>query len=234
MGSSVCTITVTRRPFMWAHAAENVLRQVLRPSLALIAIHGDYSGWDKFTKPVHAAGIPVLVVFVDASKSAGELTNEATTQAAEVAPDALVCKFDDDDYYGADYLQAMHSAWQAHPDAWVLGKSAYTVRYVGGVKDGKTDSDAGRIIDADGHCTAIAGSTFCIPADRWNRFDNFRYPNIGLGCDGALIQKASWIMSNIGIQHPQPFYHVENAGFELLRYLNVWHGHHWQRPEDYV
>ncbi len=232
MGISLCTITVSRRPFMWAHAAENVLRQTHKPALALLAIHGDYSGWDAFTKPIHDAGIPVLVAFVDAHKSAGELTNIATTQAAEYERESLVCKMDDDDYYGAEYLSAMGRAWRAHSDAWVLGRSAYTVRYVGGDKDGRTEEDAGRILDADGHAKALAGSTFCVPARLWNALGQLRYPDIGLGCDGEFIQQADRIARVHGVRDPMPFYHVE-AEFELRRYLNPMHGHHWQRPQDY-
>lgn len=234
MAAKVVTITVTRRPFMWAHAAENVLRQTLRPSLALIAIHGKYGGWDAFTKPIHESGIPVLVAFVDAHKSAGELTNEATTQAAEVVPDALICKFDDDDWYGSDYLSAMANAWESHPDAWLLGKSAYMVRYIGGVKDGRTESDAGRIADSDGHASSLAGSTFCVPAPLWNVLPSLRYPHIGLGCDGEFIQVADLLLRSRKIEPPMPFYHVESGEFFLQRFLNEWHGHHWQRPEDYA
>lgn len=234
VAARVATITVSRRPFMWAHAADNVLRQALRPSLSLLAIHGDYAGWDAFTKPVHAVGIPVLVAFIDARVSAGELTNMATTQAAEVAPDALICKFDDDDYYGADYLSEMRNAWAAHPDAWILGKSAYTVRYVGGAKHNKTESYEGRIKDEAGHASNLAGSTFCIPAPLWNVLPSLRYPHIGLGCDGEFVQQADRVARTKGVQDPMPFYHVSKGEFFLLRYLNAWHGHDWNRPEDYA
>lgn len=211
---------------MWPNVVENILRQSVRPSLCVMVTHGQLPVPEVFIDAMEDNHIEFIADTQPMSVSPGMLTNHAFNRAAR--KDILMCTMDDDDYYGADYLVSMRDAMQSHSDAWLLGKSAYTTRYVDGHKQGQTVYDKGRVIDTQGHCKSLAGPTICIPSKLWNLYPVFRYPDMGMGCDSLFVQQAA----RLARQSPDPIYHVEQGEFYLQRYTAPNHLHAWNDPRD--
>lgn len=214
---------------MWPNVVENILRQSARPSLCVLVTHGNLPVPDVFIDAMSEQSIEHICDSLHALVNPGVLTNHAFNHAADwCADDALMCTMDDDDWYGENYLDSMLKAYAEHPDAWLLGKSAYTTRYIGFRSDRPNVDDAGRIVDTQGHTKSLAGSTICVPSALWNAHSTLRFPDMGLGCDSEFIQTAARLSGT----DPAPIYHVPDAEFYLQRYAVPTHIHAWRDPRD--
>lgn len=230
----IVPVIVSRRPSMWQNVVDNILRQRVRPSFAVLVTHGMLPVPEVFVDAMEDNKIEFIADVRSADVSLGAVYNYAISRAvSDLCKEALISIWGDDDYYGADFTEAMQRAFEIHPDAWLLGKSAFATRYVGGRKDGRVVLYEGRIKRADGHCGSFSGATLVFRSSLWEQYPTFRYPDSGVAQDDVFIQRVALTYFNsTGIESLPPFYHVENGEFYAQRYADPAHGHLWTDPRD--
>lgn len=239
----LATVTVTKRPEMWQNVIDNILRQTRRPDYLVIVRHGT------FTYPVTETyallkqnRLQGICVAVPPNWSVGEVTNHAKNSAQIVLTDwsafewnpsaGWLCTWDDDDYYGANYLAEIERAANEHPDAWLLGVTEFPVRWIGGKRDGIIERHASGVIGANNSVRGMAGPTICVNAHEWRKHPQMRYPHIGVGCDSEFLQVVGNTFMREYPNEPVPIYHVPNAEFILQRYGDKAHLHDWVWQHD--
>lgn len=249
---SAAIVTVSRRPHMLPTWLDMILHQrqhCVKLIGVTLLLHADGpSIWNPPSEPgrriesrLKSAGMGVYFLQAPSRQTAGAITNTAMQLSVLWGADLMV-KFDDDDYYGPNYCEAMAAAWLREPEAWLLGKSQYLEQRTGGPSNGRRVI-AGILLPGPAEpgplrAEYIAGPTFVHPTAIWKQ-TGLRYPDIGLGCDGgyltALRQRfmrsysyASRAHIAPGEQPPWPIFHVEAADFVYQRYYDPAHQHAWQ------
>lgn len=225
---------VTRRPQMWQNVVDNIMRQTRRPDFVVIVAHGDLGDMSIFNPLNSEGGISFVTSHnpQDASLSAGDLTNSVKGFVAyHPFRTDWICSWDDDDFYGANYLAEIERAALAHPDAWILGKAQFPVRWLGGVRDGVTEQVTEAVYEND-RAVWVGGPTICVNAQVWREHPTVRYPDMGVGCDGLFLQATGDTFTR---EHPDqlpPIYHVPEAEFVLQRHAVAGHNHDWVWSKD--
>lgn len=115
---AITVVCVTRRPENLERIKTNFLRQVHPTKRLLIVIHGDREDWNQHL-------LSELEEFAEVLQAKDELTlGYCLNRAVENVTTRYWAKFDDDDYYGPNYLGDSFLPF-LYCNAGVVGKAAY-------------------------------------------------------------------------------------------------------------
>lgn len=219
----IVTVTATRRPHMWTNIVERLEAQVRKPDLSVVLLHGlDVSRFGNRSR--------YIIKSMPPSARLGEILNHGMELGAATGAD-LYCIWDDDDWYGPEYLAQVEAAYLAHPDAWLLGKHAYRTRWVD--EPGRAE-EFFAAPSADGRSHWLAGPTICVPELRRREHGLAYRTDLSGPVDSTLLQETA-VRWNKAVGNPEPytqfppFYSTGPDQFYLQRY-SAQHDHHWKCP----
>ncbi|KGP91104.1 hypothetical protein N780_17785 [Pontibacillus chungwhensis BH030062] len=206
----ITVITSTIREDMFDNLLANFLRQNVSPKELILILNSDSLDIDiyrekvKSYKSIHVEQRP-------SSTTLGECLNVASSKASY----ETIAKFDDDDYYGTDYLKQSLMDMEHH-HAGVVGKSTYYIYFEenGWLTLFQNGKENARIQTTK---TPLAGGTLVFKKG----ISSFPHLNKGedIGFQKACIQR--------GI----PLYSGSAEGYVLKRY-GLGHGHSWTVSDD--
>jgi hypothetical protein len=245
----IAVFAVTKRPQMINNITENLSRQVLKPKLVII--YGD--GFDvKQTGASHIQkmGIENVILYADKKQQFRLLQNRAINICTKRLPGCMACNFDDDDWYGPNYLLQVKQMKEAHPDAILIGKDSCPLIIVRDDREFQS-VDLFRCSATNGiKSRQFAEATACIDSNYWNLWSNIRYLAIPEGAASrytADIYKRwlketygetsdiylQWRDTKYGDSPPNempwaPFYTTGSGEFLFRRFSDPGHAHTWK------
>lgn len=172
---AVTVICVTARPHLLGNLAENVARQVGPPIQMVLVTNAD--GFEGAQLERLAARFPGCRILEEPPDTTlGSCLNRGVAEANT----RLVAKFDDDDFYGSNYLAEAVLA-QRHSLAAIVGKHTYLAHLA------QTDELVLRFPHHE-YCYTrrVAGGTLLL--DR-SRVPVDPFPDVSLGEDKAVVQR---------------------------------------------
>ncbi len=206
---SVSIIAATMRPENLDVLCENVRRQT-HPDIQLVLVT---HGFEVATADVAArlAGSNVRdieVVPAERHESLGTIT----TRGLAASDGRYVAKFDDDDHYGAHYLQDQLAAFD-YTDADIVGKRALYY-YLAGM-DATVLRSPGR---EHSYVPQVSGATMMAPREVW---DQLRFPDLPRGMDTEAQRRA--------VEHGMRIYATDRFNFCVRRGTS---GHTWDIEDE--
>ena len=205
----VSVVTVTNRPFSLEGILHNYLSQNYKTKELIIIINNNsinLGEWKEFTSNKH----DIKIFKIDDKKSLGECLNFGIENSSY----PYISKFDDDDYYGPNYLVDTMNAFK-YTDAGVVGK--YTVyAYMEGTNELilRYPDHENRYMDY------VAGSTLTFKKEIYNKI-KFRHQNKS---EDTLFLK-DCIIFGYKIYSSDRFNHVISRRKNLLT-------HTWKIPDN--
>lgn len=170
---TVGVIVSTHRPDRLDQVVANLDRQSFRWSSAVVVCHGfqpDREHWGKRSDAVQ-------VISVDGSRPLGECLNVAIDNVTG----RYVARFDDDDFYGAEYLADQVRSFKHHAAAVVGKKTVYF----------DVDEPGRLLLRSTGfefqYVDRVAGATIVIDRQRW---PDARFDEVASGVDSLLLDRA--------------------------------------------
>lgn len=225
----IAALMLTCRPYRWPFVAEMLARQTFRPSVLVICPHKqtDAAGLVALEKLLKPAGIRVLVVPNQVTAIYGTAMHNVMNAAAGLLDiDGIICKIDDDDYYGPEYFSEVVKCYTEHPDALLIGKHGSWIMWMDAAKNPLFWQDA-----TNKGCTrSLLGPTICTPIKSYRKYPQLRY-KVGMtfGIDNEYVKCAREI---VGGAWP-PIYTTGTNNFILQRWVGSGHNHIWKAPMLY-
>lgn len=187
----VSIITATNNESFFNNIFENFDRQAYKNKELIIIINKNSLNLDKYKSKAKNYE-NVRVYRVDGSKSLGYCLNYAVS----ISKYNIIAKFDDDDYYGANYLSSSVDAFE-HTEASVVGKCSHLIYFkqlgLLAIRNPKNENKYVKFVN---------GSTLVF---KKSIFDKVKFANISIGEDtkfcGSCIKKGIKIYSTDRYHH---------------------------------
>jgi hypothetical protein len=214
----------TKRPQMWENVIENLSRQSLKPDHVVMGVHRVTDKPLNIERWCNENNIPFYCKSFPESMAHVSVESEIVTKASELSDneDGLIFQWDDDDWYGVGFLQEAIASYGAVPDAAIIGKSWYRVRWMGSEREIVDEGYTG--IDPLSMTDWVAGPTIGISIKSYLQNASFRHSTEFYQIDVAILRPAA----SLGL----PFYTTSPTNFVLQRYPNPDHEHKWKRPYE--
>lgn len=227
--SRVAIVLVSRRPWMWEYVAANIIRQFHRPEIVSVYQHNISSPneLDRLAERLKSVGIRTVVVNQVWGTTYGNAMASAVERTICEMDDGIICKMDDDDWYGPKYISDVNKCYCQNPDAMLIGKHGFWTMFM--------DCDRRSIYwehesEYLPKTSYVAGPTICTPIVRYKEHKGLRYPTEAeFAIDDEYLRRAMEIWrNNHGAEQLPPIYSTGTEEFILCRYVNNSHGHVWK------
>lgn len=209
---AVSVVMSTMRPHLVGAALAQMERQRGVEAEVLLGLHG--VPFEQVREHVGACSLPVKWVEAAASVPFGEVLN----QAASLASGDYVAKWDDDDWYGPDYLSDLVMAL-TYAEADIVGTTAEFL-YLEPLKATirRTTFASGASYPSEVYSHHVAGGTILVPRERFHELGGF--PALPRAVDQEFLKAAE--------QAGARTYRTHGLGFVVRRGPSA--GHTWQLP----
>lgn len=218
----IATVTASRRPDFWENVLDNISRQTLMPDVSILVRHRTRGRADEWVRRLQEYVPAVMCIDAPDEVELSDVLRLGFDTASEnmLAP-GFISTMDDDDSYGKSYLAEVAGMFEAHPDASIVGKQRYLVRW----RDGRfPDQIMYSGVHPEPHRAAsVAGPTISVNVEAYRRDSNLRHPVGSLSyADSGLIMAAH--------AGGHKIYTTSEDNFYLQRYPAS-HGHGWAMPD---
>lgn len=246
---------VTRRPKLWDYVAESLIRQRRRPDIVAICPHRIQGEEDpinkifmsqalgRFLSRMEGAGIYSYPMSLKKGIAYGAAMHETVEGLiGAMAESGLICKVDDDDFYGPEYFLQAEACLKAHPEAILIGKHGFYTMWTDCPREPLFwEARAKNLEDGYYQVTYLGGPTICLSVAAYRKYPELRYDKtLSFGIDDHLVRIARAIWANdlkeageIGKEKNgwPPIYSTGPDHFILQRRLDPAHDHVWKAPE---
>lgn len=195
---TVSIITCTNKQYHMNNIFENYNRQNFKYKQLIIILNNnslDIKEWQDVSKKYENVSIYAL----DENDSLGNCLNFAVDKAKF----NFIAKFDDDDYYGPNYLTQAINTFK-NTDASIVGKGAYYVYFKPSNTLGITRPDK-----ENSYAIFVAGPSMVI---KKSIFDSIKFRNISIGEDKYLLKDC--------LDNGLKVYSTDTKNFAYTRYDN--------------
>lgn len=230
----IAAICTSKRPDFYHCFFQNMALQGRRPDFMVLCCHTDSKPKESvgFSRLCAEIGLSASVIFHSGSKPYGQAFNQAWSLAASlVGNDGILCKIDDDDVYGPRYFNTVLSCFESHPDAIMVGASAYWTIY--------PDSSAMPVYQElalasrPGTCVTVVGATICLKSEFFLKWPTLRFDESKIfGVDVGLMMTLHHLYRVATGTVDSPIYDIGHDQFIARRFVTGAHGHTWKDPRD--
>ncbi len=212
--------TNTNRPQMYDYILNNIIRQETRPDLVILVVPPEHNPSRLVLSLLSEVSKNVQVIF-EPTQVLGNLQFRMHELAEKLMDTGIVIKMEDDDYYGEKYITEQAECFMHHPDAGMVGKVPYNVRWDEG--RGPTVLRGTDVkIDNNGRCHWVCGGSICINIDVWRAVPKFRHRRDDVYGDASVIQAAN--------DNNVPIYTTGPGNYFYGRWTAPGHNHIWDEP----
>jgi hypothetical protein len=210
-------VVTSRRPLMWGNVLDNINRQSRKPDALIFVAHRTNVVPRLMLSTCIGNGIPSTFFRANDSLSYTFAAEQGFNEAAKLDSEGMMCNFDDDDFYGKDYLKEIEDLHKVFPSAGIIGKAGYFMwqfgKKVEPTREGYKDIEPMSIVDW------VAGPTISINIKTWIERPDFRHDHLKPYADAAIISVANTFRI--------PIRTTGDQNFLLQRYSNKEHKHTW-------
>jgi len=210
----ISVVIGTMRPWMYENIVRNIARQTRQPDKVILVYNKTSIEPNVVLCGIRDLGIPF--VYQRASDYWGCTGMNRICYDMGCPDSEVMCLFDDDDWYGKEYIQEVESVFKAHPEAVLTGKGIYRMAWVNHEHPPVMQHASERL--PDGQCFSMAGSTISVNSDIWRSDPRLRIDPFAEWGDKDIIEKAKQI---------GPIYDTGPYNFMVLRYQES-HNHTWK------
>jgi GT2 family glycosyltransferase len=174
-GEGISVVTVTNRPSYIFNVYNNFLRQTYHPRELIIILNNNsmnIENWRQQAPPYES----IKIFQLDEEVSLGECYNYAVARTSY----KYVAKFDDDDYYAADFISTGMKTF-ARVNAHIVGKSCRFIYF-----ESSSTLALHEPFPEHSYVEYVPGATMII---KKKVFDKVRFPDLNAGEDSAFQEE---------------------------------------------